>query len=182
MGHMYFLIAMLIISSYIGASAAKYIGVIGNRPWESIFMPDHIEPTRYDLRISPDFHNNDSYFNGHVVIHLYVKTRTDIIMIHSKQLQINSWTVMDSKHRRLAVSSYFPYERHDYLVFKTKYPLPKRAKLELSFFGNISTVEEGDPVTPNGLYKIPYVDQLNGKQRSVKDTDIMISSRLFIHS
>src|SRR6218665_710343 len=184
----YLLILSLSLSSYAdlissATESSRHKRDDESEPWKKPVLPNHIEPTHYDVYIEPNCSGNATGFSGNVTIDIDVFKTTNTFIVHSKQLRvaIKSATVHDKDGNEKYVGYYFNNEENDYFVIQTEeYLDPGRAKLMYWFEGNMSLVTGSDFNRP-GLYKIRFIKN-DGQERSVKHTvKIRHMYSLFIH-
>ncbi|XP_030647271.1 endoplasmic reticulum aminopeptidase 2 [Chanos chanos] len=83
-------------------------------PWSKVRLPNYIVPIHYHLLIHPNL--TTLRFNGSVSIEIDVKNNTNWVVLHSKNLEITTATVLDEKGDHLSdkvlpVLEYTPHEQ-----------------------------------------------------------------------
>ena len=172
----FLLIVMLTVSSYVDSTAIeKSTSAIQSskntdkfEPWKKIYLPQTIQPTSYELRLTPNFYNDTSFFHGNILIGFKVLKDTNTILVHSRNLVI-TFTTLQICEQVVNVTRAFQYE--EYWVVQTKESIKASLptcsnSLGLGFRGILTNPEDlAHPVF--GFHKGTYVDETTGKRRSV---------------
>lgn len=104
--------------------AAENIHVATNGlpfPWSKLRLPNYIIPIHYHLLIHPNL--TTLKFNGSVKIEIDVKNNTNWVVLHSKNLEIITATVLDESEAHLSdkVLPVLEYPSHEQIaIFSPK--------------------------------------------------------------
>lgn len=126
-------------------------------------LPNLVIPHHYDLnldiKIEPEFK-----FNGTVIIDLTVLEKTNIIVLHSEDLEIERVILKNINLESIKVSSLVINPVNNFLKLKFNENIePGNFTLQFSFEGNLTTF-------PGGLYLSKY--NFNGTEKFIASTQL----------
>jgi Peptidase M1 N-terminal domain len=131
-------------------------------PWNNIRLPETVVPLTYELFIWPNL--TLFRFDGNVTVLLDVKTATDFLIFHSKELTIRSCTVNsvsaeNSPGRTIRVLQTLEYIRNEqiYLQLDSKLLPGEKYQLLIDFNGTLT-----DSLA--GFYRSSY-ETMSGEKR-----------------
>ncbi|RVE74835.1 hypothetical protein OJAV_G00026200 [Oryzias javanicus] len=154
-------------------STAEPTAFVPKEPWDHYRLPDTITPISYNVtfwpRLEPDV--NDLYlFSGNCTVVFKCTRETDLILIHSKELNL---TLMDGFHARLTgLNGPAPSLKKTWLEVWTEYlvvqldgPLQVNSSYELftEFAGELSLTQQGfyrSVYTEDGVKKVMVATQM----------------------
>ncbi len=130
-------------------------------PWSSIRLPDHYEPSYYELELKVDL---DTFmFEGSVEIQVKMTASTDYIIVHTNALEIIDSSVkvrqLDTKEE-LDILDMIPVELNQFYVLQMAVPLERNKKYSVTF-GEFSGQLQDDL---RGIYRSSYKDK-EGRNR-----------------
>ena len=167
----FLLILMLTVSSCVGSTAIdKRSSSEDFQPWKIPYLPQTIQPTRYDLFLVPNFYNDESVFSGSIHMLFKVVNETNTILVHSKNLDITI-TNLYICEKEANVTRTFQYE--EYWVVQTNESMPVSSSncenvLALGFNGNLAVPrKESVPNPAFGFYKNSYFNERTRNERLV---------------
>eukprot|EP00457_Paulinella_chromatophora_P000646 gb/GEZN01000646.1/.p1 GENE.gb/GEZN01000646.1/~~gb/GEZN01000646.1/.p1 ORF type:complete len:1141 (-),score=226.37 gb/GEZN01000646.1/:514-3714(-) len=136
--------------------------------WESsVRLPASLRAWHYNVSISVDF--NSFTFQGTVEIDLLVANATDIIVLHSKELDVPTLPTVSileggTVTHTEVVKEHYMYVKHEFLVIRPAKPLEKgnHVRLQIKFQGDLT-----DGLT--GFYRSEYLDS-SGRSRYIGTT------------
>ena len=123
-------------------------------PWKSVLLPGDVRPSAYDLDLTIDPVN--LFFSGIVTITLQSNHSSPYVVLHAKNLTIDSVRVVDPRGALLN-SSFFLFPDHDYLVVSPSSPVTSNGS-------SVLTVTFHSPLTKSlaGLYYSTYSSPTRG--------------------
>lgn len=126
--------------------------------WENFRLPTDLKPSHYVLSIRTDIHQG--IFAGNITIHFGCLQSTDIILLHTKELNysVESFRFVTEGGNEVVPLNGPPtfYEENDYLVLRTLSPLEQGERYSLSmqyvakFNANLLGLYQGKYVTSQG--------------------------------
>ncbi len=140
-------------------------------PWSSIRLPDHYEPSYYELELKVDL---DTFlFEGSVEIQVKMTASTDYMIVHTNALEISDSSVtvqlLDTKEE-LEILDRIPVEINQFYVLQMGEPL-QRNKKYLVKFGEFTGHLQDDL---RGIYRSSYKDN-KGKNRYLLHIQICLT-------
>lgn len=119
-------------------TATKIPGSDSVKPWENLRLPTDIRPDHYYMQVQPDL--NEFTFKGHVDIDLTVVKSTDLIILHSLDLELTNYYIKDAEGAVIKPLSAFVHEENQFFVMTFDEYLTQDAKytLHINFEGKLT--------------------------------------------
>lgn len=126
---------------------------------DSIRLPNSTRPINYDIELSVNVHEFEPY-TGSVTITIVVDEATDVIVLHSKGLQVETVRVRNEEEKEMPSSHQLDLTKDFLIVTIEDSPLIVASKytLEISFKGSFSS-------TQSGFYRTSYRDVVSSETR-----------------
>lgn len=117
---------------------------------DSIRLPGHTRPLNYDVELVVNVHNGSTEYTGKVSIKIAVDVATDVITLHSKELNVIVAKVFNNANEELQNTVELDTTK-DFLKINVESALVvgDEYTLEFSFSGDIA-------LTTVGFYRISY--------------------------
>lgn len=138
-----------------GTAASRVDG----QPWLDHRLPPYLIPVHYDLRLFPDFYDNQTRFYGNVTIRINVTATAQHLLVHCKAMNITR-TELKVDGRPTQIDAVFQHEPNQYWVIQTAADIPADsvAEVSMSFDGSLTNGLVG-------LYRSTYLNSKTGQRR-----------------
>nr|XP_054753932.1 aminopeptidase N-like [Lytechinus pictus] len=143
--------------------------------WENFRLPTNLKPSHYELSLRTDIHRG--IFAGNITVHFTCLKETDIILLHTKELNysVESFRFLKEGGNEEVTLNGPPtfYEKNDYLVLRTVSPLDQGTRYSLSmqyvtvFNANLLGLYQGKYVTSQGVtehYVASFLSPINARR------------------
>ncbi len=133
-------------------------------PWSSIRLPNHYEPSFYELELKVDLSN--FVFEGSVEVHFKAKDATEYIILHTNSLEITQTGIsvkQSGSSHILDIVDQIEVPTNQFYVLQMALPLQRNRKYTVEFKKFKGMLQDD----LRGIYRSSYKDN-NGNTRLVK--------------
>lgn len=127
-------------------------------PWTYPRLPTNIIPSHYDIEINILNFNDDSY-DGLVSIIVDIKQPVDTFILHKKYIETTIEALTDKEGNELEIGCYGVYEKNDYYIFRTPYPVEVDSAPLTIRFKYTGFLDKSQ----SGIFELNFRDHTNSK-------------------
>ena len=132
-------------------------------PWNDIRLPNDVLPLHYELFMHPNL--TSFTFHGSVEILLHAHQSTDMIVLHSKELQLSSVLLTTAAYKPVKIRKQLQYDTFEQLLLQLEQPLQAQRNytLKIEFSRRLEEKLEG-------FYLSSYVDLASNRRKYLATT------------